>query len=291
MTSSNNSWPLDDPDHLADAIRQHGTSDNELEELTSALIHLSNWHAPVPAARDTLELVNQLLPYVGTPSHVRRVLQNRSRNRLSEFVMILNLVRTQINILRPSFWLVSAFVVIFGGLLVFGVANVNQSFILQVIGPLLSYLGTASIFRGTGLHMLEFELACPPSPRQLTLVRLIVILSYDIGLGLVLTLLLWSYSGLGFWIITLHWLAPLLLGTGLTLLLSLRIPVHQAAAVSYVGWLGILVLTLISQAGPYNTIDAFSGMIELGFGLTGLAIIGGVIFSLPHKVSNLLPRQ
>ena len=30
-------------------------------------------------------------------------------------------------------------------------------------------------FRASGMKMLEFELACPPSPRQLTLARLIVV--------------------------------------------------------------------------------------------------------------------
>ena len=72
--------------------------------------------------------------------------------------------------------------------------------------------------------MLEFELASPPSPRQLTLARrLVVVLSYDLALGLLLSLLLWPRSGAGFWLLTLHWLAPLLLGVGLTLLLSLAL--------------------------------------------------------------------
>ena len=182
-------------------------------------------------------------------------------------------------------------IVLFGGLLILGGPDLNPTFLLQVTGPLLSYLGTTVAFRGNGLHILEFELACPPSPRQLTLSRLIIVLSYDILLGLLLSTFLWSFSGFSFWLLTLHWLAPLLLGIGLTLLLSLRIPIHQAAGISYVGWLAILVAGMISQNGIQRLAGTFSYGVELGFALAGLVMLGIVLMFLPKAITGLLPRQ
>ena len=108
-------------------------------------------------------------------------------------------------------------------------SQLGRAIALQIIGPLLSYLAAASVFRGIGLNVLEFELACPPSPRQLTVARLIIVLGYDIVLGLVASLILSLQGNEEIMALTLHWVAPLFLVFGLTLLLSLRIPIQHAA--------------------------------------------------------------
>jgi hypothetical protein len=284
-------WPLDQADHLAEALREQGESEEQILEFTSALIRLEEWQAPAPTPEDTLQLVDHLRSHVPAGSPIRQALQARRTGLLAEFFLLLKLVRTQVSIFQPSFWLASAVIVLLGGMLILSGPVLNPTFVLQVIGPLLSYLGTATAFRGHGLYMLEFELACPPSPRQLTLARLMIVLCYDIGLGLLLSLSIWSYSGFGFWLITLHWLAPLLLGAGLTLLLSLRIPLHHSAMISYVGWLAVLVSAMIGQNAVQGSISVFSSMTEQGFGLAGLAMMSAVIIFLPRAITGLLPRK
>jgi hypothetical protein len=182
---------------------------------------------------------------------------------------------------------------------VWSVPNLSRSFLLHVIGPLLAYIGAANAFRASGLKMLEFELACPPSPRQLTLARLTVVLSYDLALGLLLSLLLWPSSGAGspapvlaagFWLLSLHWLAPLLLGVGLTLLLSLRLPIGQAAALAYGAWLVLLALTLIGQNGLPGRAGGLPAPVELGLGLAGLALMFAAVLALPRALPWMLPH-
>jgi hypothetical protein len=199
-------------------------------------------------------------------------------------------VRTQVSVLAASFWLASLVVVALGALLVAAAPNLGPALVLQVAGPLLAYIGTASAFRAGSRHMLEFELACPPSPRQLTLARLILVLSYDLALGLLLTLLLLPGSGAAFWLLTLHWLAPLLLGMGLTLLLSLRLPIGQAAAIAYVGWL-VMLAFLIVNAGMQNPAAALPPAAEPAFGLAGLALLAVALLALPRAVNSLLPQS
>jgi hypothetical protein len=285
------SWPLDEEDHLADALREQGEPAEAILEFSRSLMQLTEWQAPVPAQEDTRQLIERLTSYmpVREASPVRQAVRARPVGLAGEFVALLRLARAQVSIFQSSFWLASSVIVLIGGALILIGPVLNPTFLLQVIGPLLSYLGTAAAFRGNGLHMLEFELACPPSPRQLTLARLVIVLCYDIALGLLLSLLLALTAGFSFWPITLHWLAPLLLGAGLTLLLSLRMPVSQAAAISYVGWLALLVSALISQNGVHGSVSVFTGPTEVGFGLAGLALLGGVILWLPRAVQRMLP--
>jgi hypothetical protein len=284
-------WPLDQVEHLAEALREQGASEEQILDLSKSLMRLNEWQAPSPTHADEQQLIEGLLPYLPGVTPTRRVLRARPNGLISEFFTLLRLVKTQVSLFQPSFWLVSCGVVFFGGLLILGGPLLNPIFLLQVTGPLLSYLGTTVAFRGNGLHMLEFELACPPSPRQLTLSRLVIVLSYDILLGLLLSTFLWSFSASSFWLLTLHWLAPLLLETGLTLLLSLRVPIHQAAGISYVGWLALLVVGMISQNGVGRLAATFSYGAELGFALAGLVMVGLLLIFLPKAITGLLPRQ
>jgi hypothetical protein len=291
MKTTISAWPLDQADHLAQALREQGEAEEQIVALISALMRLEEWQAPTPTPEDTRQLVAHLRSFLPAGSPIRQALQARRTGLLAEFFILLKLVRTQVSIFQPSFWLASAVIVFLGGLLILSGPVFNPTFLLQVLGPLLSYLGTATAFRGHGLYMLEFELACPPSPRQLTLARLIIVLCYDIGLGLLLTLSFWSLDDLGFWLITLHWLAPLLFGVGLTLLFSLRIPLHQAAMVSYVGWLAVLVSAMISKNAVQSSISVFSSLTEVAFGLGGLVMMGAMILFLPRAITALLPRN
>jgi len=293
MTPSNSpSWPLDSADHLAAALREDGLSEDEIAATAAALLPLAHWTVPAPTPDETRQLVERLLPQVPRPaSPVRGALRARPAGLAGEFWLVLKLVRTQVNILAPSFWLASALVVALGGLLVAAAPNLSRSLVLQVVGPLLAYISTASAFRAGGLHMLEFELACPPSPRQLTLARLGLVLSYDLGLGLLLNLLLWPQSGSAFWLLTLHWLAPLLLAAGLTLLLSLRLPIGQAAALTYTGWLVALALALINSNGVQSPISPIPAGAEVALGAAGLVLLAIMLLALPRAVPGMLPRR
>ncbi len=222
---------------------------------------------------------------------IRNAINSKHQGVWHEFIFLLKLVRTQVSLLRPSFWLISALIVLLGCLLILNETNLSQAVVLQIVGPLLCYLGATSAFRGLELNTLELELACPPSPRQLTIARLVIILSYDIILGLTASLLLLSQAGDGLVMLSLHWLAPLLLVYGLTLLLSLRMPAHYAAALTYAGWLAVLILTMANKNGMRSPSNIFSSMTELGFGLAGLVLICVAIVFLPKAIMGLLPGK
>ena len=88
------------------------------------------------------KLVERLLPYLPGVSPTRQALRARPNGLFLEFFRLLRLVKTQVSLFQPSFWLASCVIVLLGSLLILGGSILNPTFILQVTGPLLSYLGT-----------------------------------------------------------------------------------------------------------------------------------------------------
>jgi hypothetical protein len=215
-------------------------------------------------------------------------------------------------LLRPSFWLASAFISALGVLAVVSGVPVpapgNGVFMLRLLGPLLAVLGVAVAFRSVRLNMLEIELSCPLSPLRLTIARLVLVLGYDVALGLgVSTMLIvlsgqgvgglgmsrqeWSAGLLGLVLATVgHWLAPLLLVAGLALLLCLRMPVETAAALAYGGWLALLVMALVE--GTNRVAGPFTALLNNGealVALVGVLLVIGALWRLRASLPALLP--
>lgn len=185
---------------------------------------------------------------------------------------MLALVRTQVSILHVSFWLASLVITLLGAIVVFGSAAAAHDVLLRAFGPLLAYLSTVSAFRAVDLQVLEFELVCPPSLLQLTIARLVIVLSYDVGLGLVLSLFFWIGRSAGVLNLTLSWLMPLLLVAGLALLLSLWMKVRTAALLAYIGWLAALIVSVAVQAAGYPApLLSLNGALVTG--LIGLVLL------------------
>jgi len=285
------SWPLDSADHLADALREQGEAPEEIADLAPALLSLSAWQAPQPTAADTGRLLARLMPALPNLSPVRQAIRARRMSQRGRLAALLETARTQVSLFHPAFWLLSAAVMLAGAAAMLSNASLDQSLLLRAIGPFLAYLGTTTAFRGVNLRVLEFELACPSSPTQLALARLVIVLGYDVGLGLALSLALWAHDKTSFLMLTLYWLMPLLLVAGLALLLSLRLPVRTAAAISYGGWLTLLALDSTGALVGRSLFTPLSVQVEVIISLLSLTFLVIALLRLHAAVSRLLPRS
>src|SRR5579885_3198242 len=284
-------WPLDSADHLADALREQGEAPEEIADLAPALLSLSAWQAPQPTAADTERLLARLMPALPNLSPVRQAIRARRMSQRGRLAALLETARTQVSLFHPAFWLLSAAVMLAGAAAMLSNASLDQSLLLRAIGPFLAYLGTTTAFRGVNLRVLEFELACPSSPTQLALARLVIVLGYDVGLGLALSLALWAHDKTSFRMLTLYWLMPLLLVAGLALLLSLRLPVRTAAAISYGGWLTLLALDSTGALVGRSLFTPLSVQVEVIISLLSLTFLVIALLRLHAAVSRLLPRS
>lgn len=282
------SGPLDSQAHLAEALREQGAAPEEIDDLMPALLRLSEWQAPQPSLADTRRLLSRLATALPVISPVRQAIREYRQGQRSSLSWLLATARAQVSLFGLSFWLVSALVTLLGAVVVLsGVPLVgDRIFSLRALGPLLAYLGTISAFRGISLRVLEFELVCLPTPWQLALARLVIVLGYDAGLGLLLGLILWAGGAGSFLALTLSWLMPLLLVAGLALLLSLRLSLPAAAGLAYAGWLALLAFdaTASLHALPLTPLsEALPGGI-------GLALLAIALLRLRATLSHLLPH-
>jgi hypothetical protein len=266
------SWPLDSSEHMLEALDEQGIMAEEAIELAPLLLRLAEWQAPVPSSADTQQLLSSLQGSMPRISPVRQAVQERWTRPRPAFVNMLALVRAQVSILHVSFWLASLVITLLGAVVVFGSVAAAHDVLLRAFGPLLAYLSTVSAFRAADLQVLEFELVCPPSLLQLTVARLVIVLSYDVGLGLLLSLFFWIGRSSDILNLTLSWLMPLLLVAGLALLLSLWMKVRSAALLAYSGWLAALVVSVAGRAAGYAApLLSLSGAVATG--LIGLVLL------------------
>lgn len=283
MLHPQSSWPFERPEQLAEALREQGATPEECADLLPALHRLSEWEAPRPEPADTRRLLAHLTSALPAFSPVRQAIREHRQHRIS---LLLATARAQVSLFGPGFWLVSALITLLGAAIVLSNLRLDQEMVLRISGPLLAYLGTIIAFRGKGARVLELELVCLPSPLQLAVARLVIVLGYDVGLGLALGLLLWAGGAGHVLALTLSWLMPLLLVAGLALLLSLRLSTQAAASLAYVSWLAFLVISTIPGLQALLLTPA---LLVLP-GCIGLALLFIALLRLHVDMHRLLPH-
>jgi hypothetical protein len=276
-------WPFERPEQLIEALREQGETAAASLDLTPALQRLREWQVQNPRPSETQQLIARLTREMKAASPMRQAIRG---NQLHPVLSMLAVARAQVTIFGLGFWLVSAFITLLGGAVVLSAVLPDEALVLRATGPLLAYLGTVLAFRGRDQRVLELELSCPPSPLQLAVARLLIVLGYDASLGLALSLLLWAGQSDQVLLLTLSWLMPLFLVTGLALILSLRLPVQAAASVAYVSWLAVVAVTAGLE---------FQGLLlapELAvLGGAGIALVTVALLRMRPDLHRLLPQR
>jgi hypothetical protein len=277
--------PFERPEQLAEALREQGVAPEELANLVPAVHRLSEWQAPRPSSADTQRLLVQLATALPALSPVRQAIRAHRQRQGAGVRWLLATARIQVSLFGPAFWLVSALVTLLGAGVVLSKVLPDQGLLLRASGPFLAYLGTSIAFRGTTARALECELVCPPSPVQLALARLVVVLGYDVALGLALSLALWVGGTEQVAALMLSWFMPLLLVAGLALALSLRLSIQVAASLAYGGWLAALAMDANVNLPLLRLTPATDALL----GGIGLALLAVALLRLPTDMPRLLP--
>ena len=257
------------------ALVEHGLSPEEAADTATALVL---WRVPPPDPAQVLQLTARLRAAV--TSQRKAATQPSTTQQL---LVLLRIAQVQVRILRPEFWLSSAAVVSLGAVVSILRPDAQRSLLLYLLGPLVGYCAVATAFGGTDLGLLECELACPPSPRQLIVARLVIVLAYTSALGLCLSVAL-GWTGAGE--LTLSWLAPLLVEVGTTLVLSLRVQAERAAAVTYGTWATLLAIAWAGSYAPPTPAVSLNMVLVVA----GLCAIGFAIFALPRQLVSQTSR-
>lgn len=261
---------------LAEALAEQGFAPDDVADLLPDVQRLVAWAPEPPQPEETRRLLTLLSPHVP-------VAAGRPRFELERLV---GLALTQATVMRLGFWTGSAAVMLTSVVLLLAAPNLSRSLVFLLAGPLLAYLGTAAGFRGESLRVIEVEFACPVTPRQLTIARLFVIVGYQAAVGMALTGVLSGGGGGPWFMVTLLWLAPLLAGTGATLLASVRIGVGRAGALVYVVWILVAVTSWRVGLAWVTSPGA-----EMSLAALGLALIAAAVALGPVALRRALGRR
>ncbi len=259
---------------LADLLTKDGVSREEVDDTLACIARLSAVDVSAPTSAETRRLLRSLEPLLAKPT---ASVWEGARRSPAELTKMLRLAALQVSVMRLGFWIGSAVVMLVGLGLAVSQAGADRIYVLALVGPLLAYLGVATGFRGDTLGMLEVEFACPVTMRELALSRLLVIVGYQTLIGAIGVVALHGQARSSISALMLMWLAPLLLGLGFTLLLSLWLTPSRAGALVYSTW--VVVATLVWR---------FGGGAVVGRSLVELAIAGAGTIALAVAVI-LLP--
>ena len=254
---------------LARALAELGLAEDEAGALLPDVERLVAWGPGPPRPDETRRLLAALSAHLPTPTPAS---DRQRRGVIGGFEGLIRLTLTQATVLRLWFWTGSAAVMVVSILLVLAAPDLSRSLVFLLAGPLLGYLGTAIGFRGQPLRVLELEFACPVTPRQLTVARLLVIVGYQTVVGVVLSELVSAAGGGPLTAVTLLWLAPMLVATGATLLASLRLGIERAGGLVYVGWVLVAVISWRAGLAWASSPAAGLSLVVLGLALTAAAV-------------------
>lgn len=261
-----------------EGLKDAGLEPDEISWAEAALSLLASVSVPRPTPAETVSLLGTL------EGEFAR--QRTPRVRIAQqLIADLGIARAQLQIFPFGFWIASAVVMLVGvGLIALGL-DPSRSLILYLVGPLLAYIGMHGAFSSASARVAELELATPISRRQLALARLVLMLGYQVAVGVGLSAVLWLFEGGALLALTSTWLMPLLLASGLTLILSVRMPVYRAAAIVYAVWM------LVVLAGwRLHGADVSVGLpIEAAMGAAGLILMATALILLTP--ANLLAKR
>jgi hypothetical protein len=129
-------------------------------------------------------------------------------------------LRAQVPLVPKGIWIASATVMLLTFIIMSAWAAGSLPYLLGFIAAPVMAAGCAFIYGPDHDPALEVTLATPVSPRLVLLGRLALVFGYNVCLTLCVTLLVVLTRGASFGVLVSYWLGPLLLLTGLSLLLS-----------------------------------------------------------------------
>jgi hypothetical protein len=186
----------------------------EADELLAVARRLPDWSAPSPTARATAQLI-AALQAAQTQAPI---------TRHSNLLRLGLLLRSQARVIQPEIWLATALVMTLGVFVTLATAQPRvtiESLPFVYVAPIVAAIGLAFLY-GPGLDPAsEIEVATPTSPRLVFLTRLMLVFGFNLGLGLIGTLLLAVvHTDFSVWPLIESWLAPMAFLSALTVIAS-----------------------------------------------------------------------
>lgn len=202
---------------------------------------------------------------------------------------LLKIASREISFMSSTYWLVSFTLFIIGAYFIWinegSIMNSRNPYISALLlAPVPFILGIIEIFRGREEGVIELELSCKISIGEIMFSRLIIICIYSILLNTMLSLaLLYFNNGILLLRITLMWLTPFTIISGIGLILVSRMRGSYVAAIFTGIWM-VLVMAILTEK------KIMDRLIEINITVYAVLTIIGVILMV-IQIKNYAQRD
>ncbi len=216
--NSDNAGRGDEVERLHAMLLEDTGSAEDADALLATVQLLKRWPSPQPDERETEQLLETLLPEISTESGIES-----ARQRLGDWWPWL-LLRAQLRVVRREIWSASALVIVLGTVVTAMYYQSNPSadtLPIVLFAPLVAAIGIAFLYGPEVERIAELEQTTPTPPRLLLFVRLVLVFSFNLllGIGASVALAL-TQSDVSLWPLVVSWFAPMTFLSTLAFLLS-----------------------------------------------------------------------
>ena len=201
-------------------------TDSEMTRLENLLTRYNIPAVPRKQIEGTVESLRQYVPK-------KQSLWNRQAERLAD---VLSTARQDAPFFSWGYWL--AGIVFFAvGYWIIAATDSNVYAIMLLMAPIPFILGLLELFKGRDAGMIEMELSCKLSIREVILARVVVIGAYSVLLNTLLSVFIYySQPGAYLWQLTLIWLTPFTFIAAIALYIAQKVKSGYAMAFFLATW-------------------------------------------------------
>ncbi|WNQ11963.1 hypothetical protein MJA45_02570 [Paenibacillus aurantius] len=211
---------------------------------------------------------------------------SRERGAGRRLLRLLRLAVSEVSIVHPSYWMVSLALYLIGFLVGEGGLPASPAQTLFILSPMPFLLGMAEVFRSRDEGMLELEMSTPFNGASVLLARLSIVGVYTILLNSLAVLWLADSSNFSRLMgITVLWLTPFTLLSGLALLAASRWRGSTAVLVTMTVWVGFCLVAVMSPP-LMRSLLSVSAVSSLLLMIAGILLAAGQVRGLIRQASE-----
>lgn len=208
------------------------SDDKAVEEL---LTYMQNYTIELPGEEEidaTIEVLRQYVPI--------------KNERFKKFCNIIRMAAGEITFISKIYWVFCTAIFIIGYFIC--INQIDPYITIMALAPLPSILGIVEVFKGRDSGVLEIELSCKISAIEIILSRILVIGIYSIFMNTALSVVLCMFrSNIDLWKLSVLWLTPLTLGSGVSLWIAMKIKGDYAVAAIVSIWSMVIIYMCIDK--------------------------------------------
>ncbi|MBW9148865.1 hypothetical protein K2F40_07810 [Clostridium sp. CM028] len=251
--------------------------DNDDKAVEELLTYMQNYTIELPGEEEidaTIEVLRQYVPI--------------KNERFKKFCHIIRMAAGEITFISKIYWVFCTAIFIIGYFI--SINQIDPYITIMALAPLPSILGVVEVFKGRDSGVLEIELSCKISAIEIMLSRILVIGIYSIFMNTALSVVLYMFrSNIDLWKLSVLWLTPLTLVSGVSLWIAMKIKGDYAVAAIVSIW-SMVILYMCIDKKFVNTImqlDTVAYMVILSISTLMLVL---QLKALQSRYNNIFER-